>query len=154
MIQLLCNVLNKPTRKERDNMLELIFFSKSKRPDGTEKTDERASIFSTEKDKKEDESDFIKGNIRFGEISVYEFDTLGKFHIPNEILETIENIVQNNKPEAILISDLYFFRRVVHYSTRDEMEPQMAIAKNREMLYYSMIGEGKCALLVTWDSLE
>lgn len=143
-------------------MLNVTFYSKGKKTFGRKTTCQWAMIFCTEDDyENEDATNEILensfdegGGIYFEEVPVFESETLNLTNMSDVIFETIKNIVKVNNPEVVLISTMDFFKRAVHFSKKDEMDPQMVVTENRDMLYYSMIGEDKCALLVAWDSYE
>lgn len=137
-------------------MLDLEFFSRGAKPNGKDITFEWAKIFCTEaetiEDDESDENLFEKADYTIEGIKVFQnayFDQNCLY--AKNLLSVIREIIKENRPEAILISTINTFMKAVHFSEKSEMDPKMIITENRTMVYYAMIGEDKCAVLIAWD---
>jgi len=64
----------------------------------------------------------------------------------------IVKIVEEHHPEVILVCNVGFFKKVVKQSKEDELtEVNVLISEDRGMMYYTKIGDGKCAMLIAYD---
>ena len=133
-------------------MLDLMFYSMGRKPKGKNIAKEWAEIYfqnylvhndNEKKIKFKNARDSIEDAEIF-ESSDIEQDFFEKLNVE----ESVEKIVKEKHPEVILISTLSEFMEVVRFSKNEEMIPEMIMTRDRTMLYYAMVGEGKCALLV------
>ena len=138
-------------------MLDLNFYSRGTKPYGKKRTYEWATICSTEADYEEKEendsnefgliTDCIEG------INVFKSHDIEQNWLNENLLKSIQKIIREmeNQPEVILISTINIFMKAVHFSESSEMDPKMMITEDRTPVYYAMIGEDKCSLLIAWD---
>ena len=134
-------------------MLDLEFRSKSigTNPNYKKITHEWAVITCTD-DKNENVFEFADYTIEG--IKVFQNDCATKNEVEGNFLSAIRKIVKDNDPEAVLISTISVFMKMVHFSNKKEMNPKMIITEDRTIMYYAMIGEDKCALLIAWNKYE
>lgn len=70
------------------------------------------------------------------------------------ILSAIREIIKENQPEVVLLSTTSLFMKAVHFSKKSEMDPKMTVTEDRTPVFYAMIGEDKCDLLIAWNKYE
>lgn len=131
-------------------MLDLEFRSKSigTNPNYKKITHEWAVITCTD-DKNENVFEFADYTIEG--IKVFQNDCATKNEVEGNFLSAIRKIVKDNDPEAVLISTISVFMKVVHFSNKKEMNPKMTVTEDRTPVFYAMVGKDNCALLIAWD---
>ena len=70
------------------------------------------------------------------------------------LLSAIREIIKENQPEVILLSTTSLFMKAVHFSKKSEMDPKMTVTEDRTPVYYAMVGEDNCTLLIAWNKYE
>ena len=136
-------------------MLSLEFFSKGTKPNGKKITYEWARIFGTDVDYENEEecarNEFESIDYSIEDINVFKNYDIEQDWAEENLLSIMREIVKDNHPEAILISTINLFRKAIFFSNSSEMEPKMIITEDRTIVYYAMVGEDKCVLLIAWD---
>lgn len=140
--------------KENNNM-NVEFYTKSFKPDGKDaiyKWVEIRGIYSDpEFQDKEIENHFEFTTLKAVGISpIFKKDDFGG-RVTEQASE-IAKLAEEQHPEVILVCDVGFFKKVVKQSEEDELnEVNVLISEDRGMMYYTKIGDDKCALLIAYD---
>ena len=149
-------------------MLDLTFYSKSKRSKLSNNSNECkrwAIICCTDSDYKR--KYFSGYQNRFSEIAcatipavsktptikvpIFETEVDLNYEVNSRRMGELKELIRKNNSKALLLCNLDFFKRVIHYSTKEEFNFEIAVTANRNLIYFANIGEDRNTLLATFD---